>query len=418
MTYNQATNFMTNCVDKSGKMRVETHRFGPFIFQVGIDTSSIIDLLSRVEDAYMRFYATPLFNELSDNLEQISLVSAVYSTNTIEGATLSEKETEETISLSSAQIQNENQQRVLNLKNAYNKIKTMSQNSTPTSKSTATITEKFIRELHETVCHNLSAPKNNLPGLYRKEIKGFHVRVGDENHGGVYTPPQCRDDITKLVHHLADFANSQPLLALPALLRAPLIHYYFELIHPFQDGNGRVGRLIETYLLETGNYHYVSKAMSAFYLKNIDKYYALFNECRKSAQKKTPMPNTAFVEFFLEGMLHTINRLQDTANTLISNYLNYTFIKTLQNEKKINTRQAYILNQLLSNDAINTLQKLSNELWYKALYKNMSIRTQQRDIEELLKKTKLLMITHEGKLQLSQIKPLIKLFENPKTSPK
>ena len=56
-----------------------------------------------------------------------------------------------------------------------------------------------------------------------------------------------------------------------------------------------------------------------FYLKHLDKYYTLFNQCRKAAQQREKNPNTPFVEFFLQGMLHTINRLQDNANKIIAN---------------------------------------------------------------------------------------------------
>lgn len=72
------------------KKRVETSRFGPFTFQVGVDESVAPMLLQRVTDAQERFLSSPL-SQVADRLEQEVLVSSVFSTNTIEGGTLTEK---------------------------------------------------------------------------------------------------------------------------------------------------------------------------------------------------------------------------------------------------------------------------------------------------------------------------------------
>lgn len=411
--------------DESGYLKIDTYRDGPFVFQIGVDLAFISNLIARVNDAYARFYSAPLIDELADELEKISLVSAVYSTNTIEGANLSEKETEEIIQLSADQIQNNQQKRVYNLEAAYShvnkQIAAQYKNNQLSShllfpdSSFFTLSEQVCRELHRIVCEGLTDSPDNIPGQYRREIKGFPIYVSDEAHGGRYKPPQAEDDVITLMQALVTWANSPAVTALPALIRAPLIHYYFERIHPFKDGNGRVGRLLETFLLETAGYKYIAKAMTNSYLKNIDKYYALFNQCRKAAEKHEENPNTPFVLFFLEGMLNTINHLQDNAHKFIAHFIDNYYITNLKNQKKINARQHAILTQLSRNEDLCHKQLLASQPWYKALYEKLGERTKSRDLKELVE-LHVIFIEENGKINLSKLKPKLQLTNNPLTS--
>ena len=76
--------------------RVETSRFGLFTFQVGVDQRAAAMLLQRVADAQVRFLISPL-SQVANRLEQEVLVSSIFSTNTIEGDTLTEEETKEAL---------------------------------------------------------------------------------------------------------------------------------------------------------------------------------------------------------------------------------------------------------------------------------------------------------------------------------
>ena len=200
-----------------------------------------------------------------------------------------ESETETAMQLTPDQAQNEQQKRVSNLKQAYEYVDHLIASQPPTlilgiqwiprevisnpllapKSDFILLHETLIKKLHQLVCHELIIPKDNHPGHYRADIKGLApTRVSDETHGGVYIPPKSYDDIVLLIRKpLIAWINSDAVKALPALLRAPLLHYYFERIHPFRDGNGRVGRLIETWMLQAAGYQYVPKALSAFLFK-------------------------------------------------------------------------------------------------------------------------------------------------------
>ena len=83
-------------------LRVETDRFGPFLFQVGVDTGRLQLPMQRVEDAHRRFVASPLA-QVANQLEREVIASSIYGTNTIEGGTLTEDETRSALNLDPAQ---------------------------------------------------------------------------------------------------------------------------------------------------------------------------------------------------------------------------------------------------------------------------------------------------------------------------
>ena len=83
-------------------LRVETDRFGPFLFQVGVNAGRLQLPMQRVEDAHRRFVASPLA-QVANPLEREVIASSIYGTNTIEGGTLTEDETRSALNLDPAQ---------------------------------------------------------------------------------------------------------------------------------------------------------------------------------------------------------------------------------------------------------------------------------------------------------------------------
>ena len=104
-----------------------------------------------------------------------------------------------------------------------------------------TLTKEFILELHRLICKDIPHP-DNRPGLIRDNPKTRFTYVGDAAHGGRYKPPQYGKDIERLLSALIAWHGELDAAGVPALIRAPLVHLYYEQIHPFWDGNGRVGR--------------------------------------------------------------------------------------------------------------------------------------------------------------------------------
>jgi len=367
--------------------RVETSCFGPFTFQVGVDEREAAMLLQRVADAQERFLSSPL-SQVAKRLEQEVLVSSIFSTNTIEGGTLTEEETKEALDLDPAKVQAEEQRRAVNIKTAYDIAQKSAQD--PHWR----LSVDFMKQLHAAITDGISH-KYNRSGLIRNNPKSIVTHVGDAAHGGRYKPPQYGDDIELLLNHLVAWHNELVTAAIPALIRAPLMHYYFELIHPFWDGNGRVGRVLEATVLHGAGFRYAPFAMARYYMERIDQYFMLFNLCRKQADKKTAYPNTPFALFHLDGMLASINRLHDRVNVMVRLLLFETRIKHLRDTKEINLRQYAILTQVMERGKPLQIDELRRAPWHEALYAKLGDKTKQRDLSGL-REQELLYVDEKG----------------------
>jgi len=384
-------------------LRVETFRSGIFIFESGVDLSGLQALIDRVEDAHHRFSSVPILPDVAALLEKEVLVSSVFGTNTIEGGTLTEEETADVLD-APEEASEEKNLRVTNIRRAYELIESFAGEclSSPElcgiSGFAVTIKERMLKDLHEAITANLTHPFN-IPREYRNNHKGQHTQVGDATHGGVYQPPKCREDIELLVGKFLEWINSEPILNLPPLIRAPLTHYYFERIHPFWDGNGRVGRVLEAMVMKCAGYKYTPFALSKYYLENIDAYFTAFNLARKEEDKGAPFPNQVFVELFLKGMLDALNRLHDRVNRLIGQVLYRDQLRWMLEEKRINLRQYTIVNNLLPEGMSHELARVKAQPWFKGLYLKRTDMTQSRDLRGLVDK-KLIEIAKNGKLRL------------------
>jgi Fic family protein len=369
------------------KEHVDTSRFGPFTFQVGVDKREAAMLLQRVADAQVRFLSSPL-SHVAKRLEQEILVSSIFSTNTIEGGTLTEEETKNALDLDPRQVQAEEQRRAVNIRTAYDIAQKSVQD--PCWR----LSVDFIKQIHAAVTDGIPH-RYNQPGQVRSNPKNIVTHIGDTAHGGRYKPPQYGGDIELLLNHLVIWHNELATAEITALIRAPLMHYYFELVHPFWDGNGRVGRVLEATVLHNAGFRYAPFAMARYYMERIDQYFTLFNLCRKQADKKTSYPNTPFVLFHLEGMLASINRLHDRVNVMVRLLLFETHIKHLRDIKEINLRQYAILIQVMECGKPLRIDELRRAPWHEALYAKLCDKTKQRDLSSL-RELELLYVDEKG----------------------
>ena len=413
--------------DDSGFLKVETDKSGHFIFQIGLDIEKLDVLKDRINDAHTRFISMPLLSEISSELEQLAMIDSIYGTNTIEGGDLTYEETEKILNLSDDEIKEEREKRVANLKKAYRySINAADFHFEEASKKYGVISfipnqlvldinEDMFKELHELITHDLKH-EFNYPRIYRDNKDKPKTRVGHEDVGGVYHPPRTHKDIQTLMVAFCNWANCKAVQKLPALYRAALIHYYFELIHPFWDGNGRTGRLAEATILRTAEYRYAPHAMAQYYLDNQLYYFTLLNKCRKNADKKIEKPNSDFVYFFLKGMLVTINRLHDRANFILSDILFDVKMERLHSEKKISERQYYLLRFLTEEKVISFRNELKQRDWYKILYKGVNEeRAVSRDLNKL-SKLHFIHVSKNGSIRLVHIKPELELVTHPYTN--
>ena len=153
---------------------------------------------------------------------------------------------------------------------------------------------RLICELHERLlCSGRGQEKN--PGHFRRSQNWIG---GTRPGNALFVPPPIRE-MKDCLHDLELFINKEEPL-LPILIKAGLIHVQFETIHPFLDGNGRIGRLLITlFLYVQGVLREPLLYLSLFFTSNRKEYHRLLQEVRDYGAWE------AWLEFFLRGVEKT-----------------------------------------------------------------------------------------------------------------
>lgn len=129
-----------------------------------------------------------------------------------------------------------------------------------------------------------------LPGTIIKNMETNEV---------VHTPPQSENDIRSLLYNLELFINENN--EYDPLINLALIHFQFESIHPFYDGNGRTGRILNIlYLVLQNKIEQPILYLSKYIIENKNEYYELLKSCNQNIEN---IPN--FVLYMLKGIYET-----------------------------------------------------------------------------------------------------------------
>lgn len=154
-----------------------------------------------------------------------------------------------------------------------------------------------ILSMHSIVADE-SGVRYNTPGTLRHS--GFIVSVGRPVVGGIHVgAPERR--LPRLMEQYIQFINSENLAGLPAVIHALVAHFFFTTIHPLEDGNGRVSRLVAAGILFQRGYNgHGFYALSNYFYENDIKYHRFLHRCW---QQPLPFDLTPFVAFGVEGMV-------------------------------------------------------------------------------------------------------------------
>ena len=367
--------------------KVSTFKSGNFVFSRNYNEGELSPLLLQSRILYETVRDLPILPELSAQIEEELIRRSIFGTAALEGNPLTEERVGEIISEApEGQRMGRAEKEIRNLKDAYDSFVRGWQIPETVSK----LEEDLIRQIHSIITHDIEH-EYNVPGQYRNHL----VKVGDAEHGGVYTPPQVLTDIQTLMKEFTRWINSEEILNLDPVIRAALAHYHFGLIHPFGDGNGRTARLIEALLMRLGGMKYVPIMLSNFYYRNTDDYFWTFSKARKSAEHDV----TPFVGFVLRGVVESLNEIKGRIIFFIRKFAlrdYYTFLRT---GKQITQRQHDLLIIALDELTPFALGDLFIVSPFNVLYRNASERTARRDLKKL-SEARLLHIT-EGKYRLN-----------------
>jgi len=135
---------------------------------------------------------------------------------------------------------------------------------------------KLVREDGLLTTNRIKEIQNILEPSY-PDFRKSKVELKKENNGSIiYTPPESHIDVTEYMSNLEKFMNDDTLSDLDPLIKMAIIHHQFESIHPFLDGNGRTGRMINVlYLVMKGLLDIPILYLSRYINKNRAEYYEL-----------------------------------------------------------------------------------------------------------------------------------------------
>lgn len=191
------------------------------------------------------------------------------------------------------------------------------------------LTSRTILRIQEVLEDN-NAGYRKLPGTALKNSSTGEV---------IYTPPQNPDEIIRLMSNLERYINEPELNDLDVLIKMCVIHFQFESIHPFYDGNGRTGRIINILYLIIENLQTLPILyLSSYIIKHRSEYYRLLQEIREKGNWEE------WLLFLIEGVRKTALETIDLINE----------IKKLMGVLKNQLRDNY---KFYSQDLLNNLFK-------------------------------------------------------------
>ncbi|MGP3699725.1 Fic family protein [Rhodobacter sp. NSM] len=181
---------------------------------------------------------------------------------------------------------------------------------------------RLIREMHARLLQSGRGGTKN-PGEFRRSQNW----IGGSRPGNALFVPPPVTELDAALGALEAFMHEKQS-RLPALIKAGLLHVQFETIHPFLDGNGRIGRLLVTlYLCVNGVLRKPLLYLSLYLKTRRTDYYRLLQEVREHGSWE------AWLEFFLDGVAETANQAFDAATRIVELFKQDRELITAESER-------------------------------------------------------------------------------------
>jgi len=181
--------------------------------------------------------------------------------------------------------------------------------------------QNYVQAMQEAIEELITLPLsvrllNNTHAILMQGVRGEHKTpgefrvsqnwIGGSNLGDAVFIPPHHNDVLELMSDLEKFWHNESI-QVPDLIRIAISHYQFETIHPYLDGNGRIGRLLITlYLISRGLLEKPSLYLSDFLEKNRGAYYDALTRVRSSNDL------VHWVSFFLDAIIETAGSSKQT----------------------------------------------------------------------------------------------------------
>jgi Fic family protein len=166
---------------------------------------------------------------------------------------------------------------------------------------------RLVKEIHGVLMHGVRGGRK-MPGEFRKS-QNWIGPAGCTLQDATFVPPPP-NDVDKAMGKLEEYMHAKA--GLPVLIDCALIHYQFETIHPFLDGNGRLGRLLVTFhLYWKGVLHRPLLYLSFFFKKHRQEYYDRLSMVRDKGDYEQ------WLAFFLKGVIETADSAIETSKKIL-----------------------------------------------------------------------------------------------------
>jgi Fic family protein len=250
---------------------------------------------------------------------------------------------------------------------------------------TGLLTNRTVLKIQEVLEGN-KAGFRKLPGTALKNTSTGEI---------IYTPPQDPEEIKDLMANLEKFIHDKESTDFDPLVKMAIIHYQFESIHPFYDGNGRTGRIINIlYLIQEKLQDLPILYLSSYIIKNKSDYYRLLQEVRTKNKweewllfmiKAVDVTSRETIDLIIKIRVLMMNykrTLRDNYKFYSQDLLNnlfkhpYTKIEFIQRDLNVSRiTAANYLNQL-ADDKLLTKRKMGTANYYinEPLFKLLSER--------------------------------------------
>jgi len=205
-----------------------------------------------------------------------------------------------------------------------------------------------------------------------KVINGLHIGVNGE------------EAIEKNMENLIQFMNRKDI---PFLIKASIVHFFFEYIHPFYDGNGRFGRYLLSLYLARKLDNLTAFSISYSISRNLDDYYKSFVEVED-------INNYGEITFFVENILKTIKNGQEMIIELLNDsVMRFKHSMEILDEltKDLSEKENIILQIYLQNYLFNDFEELTN-VELTSIIGDLTQQTINKYTQELEKKGYLVKI--------------------------
>ncbi len=352
---------------------MDSHKHISFRREWEIDTDCAY-MLGECE-AYVRALRDmPLKPQYRDKLLRVSLIKGAQATTAIEGNTLSEEEIqkiEEGWSLPPSKEYLE-----IEVKNILAACNTLLKDVVYNDKSKI-ISPDLIKDFHRMIAQNLGEHIDAIPGRFRDDNRVVgHYKAPDYKY-----VPQLVDKMCNWLHKEFHYIEGQTFYT--SVVEAIVAHVYLEWIHPFADGNGRTGRLLEFYiLLRAGLPSIVSHILSNFYNETRSEYYRQLNNASKERHL------SKFIKYaikgFRDGLKENLEIIQGNQfeifwhNHIYESFANLKYTKKDAFKRKRELMLEFPIDREVD---INEIQLLTPSIAKK--YATLKRTTVLRDLKEL-----------------------------------